>query len=53
MEKHLKPGGLDFAKTHPSPKSRIEDIESLNVGGKSYREVSARQARFRTALGKI
>jgi predicted Zn-dependent protease len=53
MEKNLKPGGLDFAKTHPSPRSRIDDIRSLNVGGKPYQEVSARQARFRKALGNI
>lgn len=26
MKKQLKPGGLDFAKTHPSPDSRIADI---------------------------
>jgi predicted Zn-dependent protease len=53
MEKNLKPGGPDFAKTHPSPKSRIEDIESLNVGAPASFEVSARQGRFRKALGKI
>jgi predicted Zn-dependent protease len=53
MEKNLKPGGPDFAKTHPSPKSRIDDIESLSVGGATLPEVSARQARFQRALGKI
>ena len=53
MEKNLKPGGPDFAKTHPSPKSRIYDIESLNVVGAASFEVSARQGRFRKALGKI
>ncbi|PWB67629.1 MAG: peptidase M48 [Deltaproteobacteria bacterium] len=53
MEKNLKPGGLDFAKTHPSPKSRIDDIRSLNVGGKAARVVAARQARFHKALGNI
>jgi beta-barrel assembly-enhancing protease len=29
MEGKLKPGGLDFAKTHPSPASRINDIQAL------------------------
>jgi predicted Zn-dependent protease len=53
MEKNLKPGGPDFAKTHPSPKSRIDDIESLNVVGAASFEGSARQGRFRKALGKI
>jgi hypothetical protein len=53
MEKNLKPGGLDFAKTHPSPKSRIDDILSLGSADKAPREVPARQARFRKALGNI
>jgi predicted Zn-dependent protease len=53
MEARLKPGGLDFAKTHPSPKSRIGDIESLSAGGAALPEVPARQARFQRALGKI
>jgi predicted Zn-dependent protease len=53
MQKNLKPGGLDFAKTHPSPKSRIEEIGSLGVGGRTVAEVSARQARFQKALGNI
>lgn len=53
MEKNLKPGGLDFAKTHPSPRSRIDDIERLHAGGKSPAEVPARQARFGKALGNI
>ncbi len=52
MEKRLKPGGLDFAKTHPSPGSRIEGIESL-VGGAALAEPPARQERFRRALGNI
>ena len=29
MKKQLKPGGMDFAKTHPDPKDRIEDIRPL------------------------
>jgi beta-barrel assembly-enhancing protease len=53
MEKHLKPGGLDFARTHPSPRSRIDDIGRRHDGGKSMAEVPARQARFQKALGNI
>jgi beta-barrel assembly-enhancing protease len=53
MEKNLKPGGLDFAKTHPSPRSRIDDIERQHAGGKALTEVPARQARFRKGLGNI
>jgi beta-barrel assembly-enhancing protease len=52
MEKRLKPGGLDFAKTHPSPGSRIADIESL-VGRAALTEPPARHERFRKAMGSI
>ena len=51
MDKKLKPGGLDFAKTHPSPASRIADIQK-HIG--NYAEVKrpkARQKRFLAALG--
>lgn len=53
MEKNLKPGGLDFAKTHPSPRSRIDDIQRRHAGGKALTEIPARQARFRAGLGNI
>jgi len=53
MEKHLKPGGLDFSRTHPSPRSRIDDIGRRHDGGKSMAEVPARQARFLKTLGNI
>ncbi len=53
MEKRLKPGGLDFAKTHPSPKSRIEEITELIGDYNSAPATPARQARFRMALRNI
>ncbi len=53
MGKRLKPGGADFAKTHPSPASRIEDISSLGIRGPASPAPPARQARFRKALGDI
>lgn len=31
MEKNLKPGGHDFAKTHPAPKDRIAELASAGV----------------------
>lgn len=52
MEGRLKPGGLDFAKTHPSPGSRINDIESI-VGRAALTEPPARHERFRKAMGNI
>ena len=51
MEKKLKPGSPDFAKTHPSPASRIADIQKdigKSAGGKVPK---ARHARFLAALG--
>ena len=52
MERRLKPGGFDFAKTHPSPDSRIKGIESL-AGNAALVEPPARQERFGRALGNI
>ncbi len=53
MERRLTPGGLDFAKTHPSPKDRIKEIQKT-IGG--YTEIAApkvRQTRFDVALGDV
>ena len=51
MDKKLKPGSPDFAKTHPSPAARIADIQK-HIG--KYAEVKrpkVRQERFLAALG--
>ena len=50
MEKHLKPDGLDFAKTHPPPKVRLADIAKLTEGDLPQATVAARQARFERAM---
>ncbi len=53
MEERLNPEGKDFVKTHPSPASRIADIQKI-IG--EYAEVKTpevRQARFEAALGNI
>jgi len=50
MSKELKPGGLDFAKTHPSPESRIENLEKLVAGTGVQTPVAAQQRRFEAAL---
>lgn len=52
MEKHLKPGGADFAKTHPSPQDRIEKIEKLTGSYKKVAVVDQRQARFLEMIKK-
>jgi predicted Zn-dependent protease len=53
MEKRLKPGGLDFAKTHPSPESRIADIQKHIGKYAKVQEPKARQERFLAALRNI
>ncbi len=53
MKEQLKPGGLDFAKTHPSPESRISDIQKRIGKYAQVRTPASRQARFEAALGKI
>lgn len=57
MKSRLKPGGTDFAKTHPDPKVRIAAVEKT-LAGKSAVTVAAsaestRQARYKAALGAI
>lgn len=53
MEKSLEPGGLDFAKTHPSPGTRIADIQKVIEEYTEAKIPGARQARFIKALGGI
>jgi predicted Zn-dependent protease len=51
METKLKPGGPDFAKTHPSPEIRIADIQKHIGKYAKVQEPKARQKRFLAALG--
>jgi beta-barrel assembly-enhancing protease len=53
MEQRLKPGGLDFAKTHPTPASRIDEIEEIIGPYVRPRQPTARWRRFQKALGRI
>lgn len=53
MKKNLKPGGHDFAKTHPDPNVRIAEIEKAIGAPAAVKEVSARQKRFEKAVGGI
>jgi predicted Zn-dependent protease len=53
MKKQLKPGGLDFAKTHPDPKDRIDDIRPLVRGGSAIPASHERQKRFEAALANL
>lgn len=53
MKQHLKPGGHDFAKTHPSPESRIADITKWVGHFEPVVSPPVRQARFEAAVLKI
>jgi beta-barrel assembly-enhancing protease len=50
MKKNLKPGGMDFAKTHPDPADRIKDIQKLLNAAPSTPAPAARQKRFEKAV---
>ncbi len=53
MKKHLRPGGLDFAKTHPPPDSRLADVARSIGPARPVATTHARQARFAAALGRL
>jgi predicted Zn-dependent protease len=53
MKKRLKPGGLDFARTHPDPADRIAEIRPLVAGSPEVAAPPARQARFEKVLKGI
>jgi predicted Zn-dependent protease len=54
MESRLKPGGPDFAKTHPDPEDRIASIQAAIASASVPPAAPAlRQSRYQAALGKI
>lgn len=53
MKRNLKPGGIDFAKTHPSPDDRIAEIQKRSPVYAAVRSPASRQMRFQQAMGKI
>jgi predicted Zn-dependent protease len=57
MKSKLKPGGADFAKTHPDPQVRITAVEKTLSGQPAVAvnptAANARQARYGTAVGAI
>lgn len=53
MKKRLKPGGLDFAKTHPDPDERIAEVIPLLPPAAEAAGRNARQQRFRQAMAGI
>lgn len=53
MQGRLKPGGLDFAKTHPSPQSRVSDIQEKIGGYAPVMRPEDRQKRFLRAMENV
>jgi beta-barrel assembly-enhancing protease len=53
MKANLKPGGLDFAKTHPDPNVRIAEVQKLIGASVPVSAPPARQKRFAKAVGSI
>jgi len=53
MKSRLKPGGPDFAKTHPDPEDRIAEIRKVLPEAPAVAAPPARQSRYKAALGKI
>jgi len=53
MKRNLKPGGVDFAKTHPSPDDRIVRIRAGSADAAAVRPPASRQARFQQAMERI
>ncbi len=54
MKKKLKPGGLDFSKTHPDPADRIKDVKGALKGyAPPAPPPPERLTRYQAALGKI
>ncbi len=54
METRLKPGGLDFEKTHPAPEVRIKAVEKV-IGDwpNVHSSNPVREERFKTALAGV
>jgi len=50
MQRRLKPGGADFARTHPDPAERIAELAPL-LKGLPATDRAAREVRFQRALG--
>lgn len=53
MKIQLKPGRQDFAATHPSPDSRLAEIQKYVGEYSAVKSPQARQDRFKASLGRI
>jgi len=53
MDSRLTPGGTDFARTHPTPESRIQDLEKILPAAVPSSGTAARQRRFNQAMRRV
>jgi predicted Zn-dependent protease len=54
MAKQMKPGGNDFAKTHPSPQSRIAELkDNSGIALTSIEPPAGHKERFLKAVGHL
>lgn len=53
MQKQLKPGGHDFAATHPPPQDRVKDLTAMLAKDAAATIAPARTKRFQKALAGI
>jgi predicted Zn-dependent protease len=53
MAKQMKPGGNDFAKTHPSPQSRITELKDSGIALTSIEPPAVRKERFNKAMSNL
>jgi predicted Zn-dependent protease len=53
MEKNMKPGRHDFAKTHPSPQNRMAELQSRGATASTVAPSKIRQERFIKAVGQL
>jgi beta-barrel assembly-enhancing protease len=53
MDKQIKPGGTDFAKTHPSPQNRITELKKSGMSFAGGEIPDVRKQRFTKAVGQL
>jgi predicted Zn-dependent protease len=53
MESKLKPGGHDFAATHPPPAERIKDVTAAAAGATPKPALPARATRFQGSMSGV
>jgi len=53
MAKQIKPGGTDFAKTHPSPQNRIAELKESGKSFAGGETPTVRTERFTKAVGHL